>query len=77
MITGLVLAQMSFVILRTLDGRDVHVNPRQVVSVAKPSPTGKAFDTKVHCVVYMTDGKFISIAEECDSIRRRLEEARK
>lgn len=68
---------IEFIILQTLDGRDVHVNPAAIVSISETSetrdPSKKLMTSKVHCVVNMTNGKFITVIEHCDSVRQRLQ----
>ena len=69
---------LQLVVLQTLDGREVHINPAQVTSVVSRAPSGnRALTDKAQCVINLTDGKFITVAEDCDSVRRRLEEAKR
>lgn len=71
------LVALQFIVLQTLDGRNVHVNPSHVVSLGEsPDQRRGVFPEKVHCIVAMLDGKFITVEENCDSVRRRLEEAK-
>jgi hypothetical protein len=60
-----------------LDGREAHVNPRQIVSITDAKDAddvGKHYTEKVKCVVSMTDGKMFTTAEDCDDIEKRLHE---
>jgi len=69
---------MEFIILHTLDKRDVHVNLLYIVSVAEPKPADKStLTSEVHCVVSLVDGKFITVVESCASIRKRLGDTEK
>lgn len=72
------LLALELIVLHTIDGHDVHVNPKHVVSLLDRIETqqNKALSDKVQCVVRMLDGKFISVAESCTSVRRKLQEAR-
>jgi hypothetical protein len=74
---GIVLQLITFV---TLDGREVHVSPAHIVSLSETSedrdPREKLLTDKVHCVINLTNGTRVSVAEVCDSVRRRLEEAK-
>lgn len=64
---------MDFVALQTLDGRTVHVNPALVVSIGETRSENKTLLTdKVQCVVTFVDGKFITVVESCDSVKRRM-----
>jgi len=53
----------------------VLINSANIVSVTSEvrKPQEKLLTDKVHCVINMTNGKFISVTEPCDSVRRRLE----
>jgi len=71
-------AALELIMIVTLDGRNVLVNPKQIVSISEPSESRDAKDKlmtdKVHCVVNLTNGTFISIAEDCPSLRQRLKQ---
>ena len=71
---------LELIAFQTLDGREVLINPANIVSVSATSevrePREKLLTDKAHCVINLTNGKFISVAEACASVRRRLEEAR-
>lgn len=64
-------ALQQYIVLQTPDGRIVHVNPKQVVSVTEVK--GKLLTDAVHCTIYTTDGRFFSVVETCESVRARLE----
>jgi uncharacterized protein YlzI (FlbEa/FlbD family) len=62
-------------IIVLLDGREVDLNPRHIVSVAEAKEAddvGKHFTEKVKCVVSTVDGKFYATAETCDEIEQHL-----
>lgn len=65
---------LELVLLRTIDGRDVHINPAHVVSLTHKveHQPNKVLSEKVLCVVGLLDGKFISVAEPCDRVQARL-----
>ncbi|KYK50076.1 hypothetical protein A1D31_22455 [Bradyrhizobium liaoningense] len=71
---AVVQALLSF---ELLDGREVLINPIHIVSLSETAedrdPKDKLLTDKAHCVVSLSNGKFISVAETCDSIRRRVE----
>jgi hypothetical protein len=62
-------------VLRTIDGRDVHVNPAHVVSLTDriEKQQNKALSDNVQCVVGLLDQKFISVAQSCEIVRRKLQ----
>jgi len=71
MIEVIVIATVQYLVLTTLDGRTIHVNPAHIVSTT--TTKGKLVTDAVQCVIYTTDGRFFSVVETCDSIRKRLD----
>jgi uncharacterized protein YlzI (FlbEa/FlbD family) len=71
---------LELIAFQTLDGREVLVNPAHIVSVSETAEARDQKDrlitSKAHCVINLSSGNIISVAEPCDSVRRRLEEAR-
>jgi hypothetical protein len=67
------IALVEFILFMALDGRQIEVNPEQVVTVAKPRDDEKLVTDKARCVITLTDGKIISVAEDCISVKLRLE----
>ena len=68
---------LQLIVLHALDGRDVVINPRAVVSLRQArdeSHPGKQLTGKVNCIIATTDGKYLTVEESCDSVRQRLEQ---
>jgi|1185.fasta_scaffold256461_2 hypothetical protein len=61
---------VQLVLLHGPDGRQIVVNPDSVTSMFKPA---KMHDT-VNCVVNLSDGKFISVIETCDYVKKTIED---
>jgi len=70
---------MHLVLLHTVDGRDTLVNPEQVTSITHrfEDEPNKMLVNTVRCVVGFSNGKFISVIEDCDEVQRKLEDAGK
>lgn len=68
------LLAVELIVLRTIDGRTVHVNPAHVVTLTEriEGAQNKVLSDKVYCVVGMLDGKFVSVADRCDIVRQQL-----
>jgi hypothetical protein len=69
----------AFIALRLVaftgpDHQAVEVNPQEVASIRQPRGSDH-FSSETHCVIYTTDGKFISVVETCEQVRARLEQA--
>jgi uncharacterized protein YlzI (FlbEa/FlbD family) len=69
---------LELIVFQTLDGRDVSINPKHIVSISETSedraPNERLLTPKVHCVINLTNGTKVSVAEECDNVRQRLEQ---
>lgn len=67
-------AAAAMLVLTSSDGLPVHVNPTQVVTARAVRPNQKEqLAQGVKCVINTSDGKFISVTESCDEVRRRIE----
>jgi hypothetical protein len=64
---------VELVTFHMVDGRVVQINPAQVTQLVHPKEGGnKALIDKVKCVIVMTDGNFVSIAETCEEATEAL-----
>lgn len=66
----------GFIMLHGLDGRSIYVNPMHIVSVADADKE-RGLLIGGRCVVSMIDRKFLTVAESCADIRKRLEEMKR
>lgn len=67
----------ELLVLVTLDGREISVSPRHIVSIAEAKQAddpGKHYTDKVRCVISVSDGTHVTTEEECESIEQRLQE---
>jgi hypothetical protein len=65
------------IVLHTLDGREIDINPALVTHMREAredDAEGKAFTNGVRCMINLADGKFVSVVEECPTVRRLIEE---
>jgi uncharacterized protein YlzI (FlbEa/FlbD family) len=71
------LAAELLIALHTVDGREIAVNPAHVTHMRQARPDSdadnKAFASGVHCMVNLSDGKFVTVVEDCDEVRRLIE----
>ncbi|SIO34980.1 hypothetical protein SAMN05443247_04271 [Bradyrhizobium erythrophlei] len=70
------LIVLHLVVLHTVDGHEVSINPALVTSLhaAKKNQENQLLVNDVRCVVGLADGKFVSVAESCDVVRKLLRE---
>jgi uncharacterized protein YlzI (FlbEa/FlbD family) len=69
---------VHLILLHTVDGRETFVNPAQIASIssAVEGEKNKLLVETVHCVIGLTNGKIISVKEDCDEVVQKLEEIR-
>ena len=75
----MIVAQIILVLLHGPSGAEIMVNPREVVAMhAKvPDKDNEHFTEGVQCLINTTDGKFVSVAEPCETVRRFLQQAKR
>ena len=74
-----IAAALSIVLLHRADGGVVAVVPAHITSMhekAPPPHTNKLSPAVARCVLWLADGKILSVLEPCDRVRRLLEEAK-
>lgn len=58
--------------VHSLDGRTVHINPEQVVSIAPAKDHAGVFTEGVNCVITLSDRRFVTTKEDCPTITAQL-----
>jgi hypothetical protein len=73
------LIELHLVVFHSVDGHEVAINPAQVTTMyaAKDDQENRLFVDSVRCVIGLTDGKFVTVAENCNVVKRLLEETAK
>ena len=65
----------AMIVLHSASGVEIDVNSREVTNLRRPE-TGSNFSKNVKCQVNFTDGKFITVIETCDEVRRIMEKSK-
>lgn len=71
-------ASAAMVLLHRADGGVVEVAPAHVTSLhgrAAANVKNKAVTGEARCVLWLADGKLLSVIEPCEVVRKLLEEA--
>ena len=50
----------------------IEIDPDSVASIRTPKDSGH-ISKNVHCVIFTTDGKFVSVIQTCDEVHKRLQ----
>jgi hypothetical protein len=54
------------------DQQLIEINPDEVVAIREPRDSEKHFHQEVHCLVFTSDGKFVAVQEDCETVEQRL-----
>jgi hypothetical protein len=72
-----VLAALLLIEVIGLDKQVIRINPSEVVTIRHPRGDEQHhMSERVKCLIHTTDGKFVSVVEECDVVKEKLERAR-
>lgn len=70
----------AMIMLHRVDGGEVLVIPSHITSLhakAPSAPQNKLVTPEVRCIVWLADGKLLSVLEPCDVIRKLIDQADK
>ena len=66
------------VILHRVDGGEVSVSPSHITSMHSRAPASgqnKLVTGEARCIVWLSDGKLLSVLESCEAVKRLMDEA--
>lgn len=64
----------SLIVVHTIDGRPVRVNPDAITQLAEPRGAEHGqLPPAVHCVLGLSDGRYLSVAEDCAAVGKLIE----
>lgn len=67
------LPLLVMIILHSATGTEIDLNSNAITNLRNPEPGNGAFSPNVKCQVNMVDGKFITVTERCEQVRRIME----
>jgi len=68
---GTIVLAVAFVAFTAPDGATIMINPDEVVVIRGQSDT-QLLTPVARCVIGTTDAKFITVLEDCDTVKRKL-----
>jgi hypothetical protein len=72
-----VAAALAMVLLHRADGGEVIVAVPQITSLHSAAMSGpKVMHQTAGCVVWLADGRMLTVMEPCETVRKLLEQAR-
>ena len=71
----LLAAAVYFILLHGPDEQDIQLNVNEISSVREPRSVESHWKDEVHCVVFMTNGKFLGVVEDCAQVIQKIKGA--
>lgn len=70
---------LALLLLHGPTGREIRVNPNSVTSLhsSVPGQPNKVLTDGSKCLINLTDGKFVSVAETCEMVDSMINQARR
>ena len=73
----MILLLIALLELHAVDGTPIEINPDAIVSLkGKAASDGTNFTPGANCLLNMSDGKFITVRENCSEVLRELRKVR-
>jgi hypothetical protein len=64
---------LVLIVLHSGSGTPLELNPATITNLRNPEPSNPAFTPNVRCQVNMTDGKYVTVLEKCEEVRKLIE----
>ena len=74
----MLVAGLSLVVLHRIDGGEVAVSPAHITSMHEKAPGSardKLISGEARCIIWLSDGKLLSVLEPCQTVKQMMDEA--
>ena len=74
----MLVAGLSLVVLHRIDGGEVAVSPAHITSMHSKALGGardKLITGEARCIIWLSDGKLLSVLEPCQTVKQMMDEA--
>ena len=71
------IPMLVMIILHSATGVEIDINTSTITNMRSPEPGNKNFTPDVKCLINMSDGKFVTVRETCEEVRRAMEARKK
>jgi hypothetical protein len=61
------------IILHAGSGTPIDLNADAITNMRNPEPGHKNFSANVKCQINLSDGKFVTVRETCEQVRKLME----
>lgn len=78
----MILAVVVLIVLHNVDGDEITINPEHVVALQHTKDENIGTSQRLiapgpKCVIALSNGKFVSVVEECGMVRQAIRESQK
>jgi len=63
----------ALIVLHSATGVQIDINPNEITNLRRPEPGNPSFTPDVKCMINLTDGKFVTVRETCEEVRRAID----
>jgi hypothetical protein len=71
------LIALRLIVLHNVEGAEVHIAPQHIVTLRDARASDRSLvSDKVRCFISLTDGKYLTVVETCDAVRKLMEGAK-
>ena len=70
------IPMLVLIVLHSGSGTPLELNPALVTNLRNPEPGNGAFSPGVKCQINMVDGKFVTVKETCEQVKKLMEQAK-
>lgn len=67
---------LVLIVLHSGSGTPLDMNTATITNLRNPEPSIHAFSPNVKCQVNMVDGKYVTVQETCEQVRKLMETAK-
>jgi hypothetical protein len=67
------ISMVVMIILHSATGVEIDVNTANITNMRSPEPGNRLFTPDVRCLINMSDGKFVTVRETCEEVRRAMD----
>jgi hypothetical protein len=67
------LIAIQLITVHMIDGREVEINPHEVVRMQTSDGSNHQIPDAVQCVIWFTDGKYLPVVETCQKVRELID----
>ena len=63
---------VTMIVLHSATGVEIDINEKLITNMRSPEPGHKNLSENVRCQINMSDGKFVTVRETCEEVRRLI-----